>query len=246
MAPPVPASKGGRPRKQLSKKAGGFGVKKAKSNHGRSRKQVRALEAKAKTATNDDDEHDEHDVSRDDEATRTPTAPLHLQVLQWEEPLQDTIECEDTTYQDYEDNHFLTSKVKEELDVFFDRKEEVRRMCVVYLFVTVHNANPDEATWSGKHGIINKIRKSMELPAKAQLDHVLRDALDHHRREGKKYEGKRVASMNSPRSGRPAFIDLKSIEAQIIADAMESGFDAAKALIMVNKHCKEIDKDLYV
>jgi hypothetical protein len=50
--------------------------------------------------------------------------------------------------------------------------------------------------------------------------------------------------VNNP-TGRPAFIDLKSIEAQIIADAMESGFDAAKALILVNKHCEEIGKDSY-
>ena len=44
-----------------------------------------------------------------------------------------------------------------------------------------------------------------------------------------------------------AFIDLKSIEAHIIADAMESGFDATKALLLVNKDCQEIGKeDLYI
>jgi hypothetical protein len=52
-------------------------------------------------------------------------------------------------------------------------------------------------------------------------------------RRGEKYEGKRITNMSNP-DGRPAFIDLKSIEAQIIADAMESGFEAAKALILVN------------
>jgi hypothetical protein len=60
--------------------------------------------------------------------------------------------------------------VKEELCNFFERKDEVKRMCVVCLFVTVHNANSDKATWSGKHGKINKIRKAMELRAKTGLE----------------------------------------------------------------------------
>jgi hypothetical protein len=50
--------------------------------------------------------------------------------------------------------------------------------------------------------------------------------------------------VNNP-TGRPAFVNFKYIEAQIIADAMESGFDAAKALILVNKYCKEIGEDSY-
>jgi hypothetical protein len=53
----------------------------------------------------------------------------------------------------------------------------------------------------------------MELPAKAQLDYILQDALEHWRL-GKKYEGKWIADNNNP-GGRPAFIDLKSIEAQL-------------------------------
>jgi hypothetical protein len=71
----------------------------------------------------------------------------------------------------------------------------------------------------------------MELPAKAQLEYILRDALEHQRL-GKKNKGKQITNVNNP-SGIPAFIDLKSIEAQIIADAMEGGFDAAKALLLV-------------
>jgi hypothetical protein len=37
----------------------------------------------------------------------------------------------------------------------------------------------------------------------------------------------------------------KSIEAQIIADEMESGFDTAKPLLLANKHCEEIGQELY-
>jgi hypothetical protein len=124
----------------------------------------------AKTATNDD----EHDAG-DDEVTTT--AAQHLQV-ESAELLQDIINHEDTTYKEYEGNHFLTAKVKEELGDFFDRKDEVKLMYVVYLFVTVRDANPDEATRSRKRGIINKIQKAMELPTKAQLEYILRDALD--------------------------------------------------------------------
>jgi hypothetical protein len=65
---------------------------------------------------------DEHDV-RDDEVT-APTAQ-HVQV-EVEEERQDTITCKDTTFEDYEDNHFLTAKVKEELGNFFDRKDEAK------------------------------------------------------------------------------------------------------------------------
>jgi hypothetical protein len=62
---------------------------------------------------------------------------------------------------------------------YFDWKDKAKRICVEYLFVSVHNANPYKATWRGKNGIINKIQKAMELPAKAQLDYILRDALEH-------------------------------------------------------------------
>jgi hypothetical protein len=109
-------------------------------------------------------------------------------------------------------------------------------------FVTVHNANPDEATWTGRNGTIDKIRKAMALPAKSRLDHILRDALEHQRR-GDKCTGKRKSDVNNPGAGRPAFMCLKSTEAQIIADAMESGFDAAKALLLVKKYCEETGED---
>ena len=49
------------------------------------------------------------------------------------------IKDEDATYQDYKGNHLLTDKVKEELDDFFDRKEEGRRI-----------ENPDKAAWTKK------------------------------------------------------------------------------------------------
>jgi hypothetical protein len=65
--------------------------------------------------------------------------------VEWEELLQDTVECLDTAYEDYEDNHFLSAKVKEELGGFLDWKDEAKRICGVFLFVSVHNANPDEA-----------------------------------------------------------------------------------------------------
>jgi hypothetical protein len=91
-------------------------------------------------------------ISDDDKVT---TTAQHVQVLDLD--LQDIIVAEDTTYEDYEDNHFLTAEVKEELSNFFDRKDEATQICVVYLFVSVHNANPDEATWSRQNGIINKI-----------------------------------------------------------------------------------------
>jgi hypothetical protein len=62
---------------------------------------------------------------------------------------------------------------------------------------------------------------------------------------GQKIQGERVTNMNNPSVGRPAFIDFKSIEAPIIADAMESDFEVAKALLLVNKHSKEMGKDSY-
>jgi hypothetical protein len=128
---------------------------------------------------------DKQDVRAEDEGTTSVAQTLQVEI----EALQDVVECEDTTYEEYEDHHFLTVEVKEELDEFFDRKEEVKRMCVVCLLVTVHSANPDEATWSGKNGTISKIRKAMALPAKTRLEHILRDALDHRQR-GEKHTGK--------------------------------------------------------
>jgi hypothetical protein len=121
-----------------------------------------------------------------DECEVTTTAQ-HVQVLDLD-LLQDIIVAEDTRYEDYEDNHFLTAKVKEELGNFFDWKDEAKRIRLVYLFVSVPNANPDEATWSGQNGIINKIRKAMELAPKARLKKILQDALEHPRL-GKKMMG---------------------------------------------------------
>jgi hypothetical protein len=162
------APSAGRPKKKLGK----FAKKKTSSN-GRDCKAERAAKKAKVTDLRPDDE--QHDV-RDDEVPATTAQ--HVQV-EADDERQDTITCEDTTFEDYKDNHFLMAKVKEELGNFFDRKEEAKIICVVYLFVSVHNANPDESTWCGKKGIISKIRKGMELPAKAQLDYILQDALEH-------------------------------------------------------------------
>jgi hypothetical protein len=89
-----------------------------KNRNGQSNKKLRAdvgAELKtmemAKMATN----VDEHHVGSDEVAT---TAAQHLQV-KLKELLQNTIEYKDSTYEDNDDNHFLTAKVKEELGDFF-------------------------------------------------------------------------------------------------------------------------------
>jgi hypothetical protein len=186
----VPVSKSGRP----SNKNGRF-TKRAKGASGRSRKKERgaknaeaaATKEMAKMAT---EPHQTIDVDMQDvrEEEVTSAVAQHLQAER--EAKQDVIECEDTACEECEENYFLTAEVKQELGDFFARKEEVKRMCVVCLFVTVHNANRDEATWTGKNGTIDKIQKAMALPAKSQLDHILRDALEHRRR-GDKCSGKR-------------------------------------------------------
>jgi hypothetical protein len=84
--------------------------------------------------TLDDDENN----VRDNQVKSTCILHVHEVV----EVRQDTMECEDPTYQDYEDNHFLKAKVKEEFGNFFVCKDEAKRICVVYLFVSVQNANP--------------------------------------------------------------------------------------------------------
>jgi hypothetical protein len=112
----VMAPSAGRPNKKL-----GRFVKKKTSGNGRDRKAGRAAK-KAKVLT-----EDEHDVRDDDDVTAT-TAQHVQEELEQAELRQDTITCEDTTFEDYEDNHFLTAEVKEELGDFFDRKDEAKRI----------------------------------------------------------------------------------------------------------------------
>ena len=52
-------------------------------------------------------------------------------------------------------------------------------MCVVYFFVIGQDANPDKATWIGRNGTIDKIKKGIEGHPQAQFEYILQDALDH-------------------------------------------------------------------
>jgi hypothetical protein len=109
MAPPA-----GRP----TKKSGRF-TKRTRNSNGRDRKAEHAAK-KAKVAVRADDDKVTNSISNDDKVT---TSAQHMQVL---DLLQDTIVTEDTMYKDYEDNHFLTAKVKEEIGNFFDRKDKAK------------------------------------------------------------------------------------------------------------------------
>lgn len=105
-------------------------------------------------------DYDEHD-GMDDKVTTTMAQ--HLQVVE-----REALHIESTT-----------RTATQELDNIFDKNEEVKRMCVVYFFVIGQDANPDKATWIGRNGTIDKIKKGIEGHPQAQFEYILQDALDH-------------------------------------------------------------------
>ena len=127
------------------------------------------------------------------------------------------------------------------VDEHFDRSKQSlfeisrdRRIAVAYCFFTKYGAVEDDegSPWNGKGGIISKIRSDLGLRQTALIKNILEDVIDC-KNKGIRYTGN---SKCAKRSGRPTVIKTDSQEAQIIADAAESGSSQRVTWNLVNQH----------
>lgn len=96
------------------------------------------------------------------------------------------------------------------------------------------------ATWGGKGGLISKIRKDLGLSKDSySLRPILLDIVDCARC-GKGFE---PCQLEHRRGHRPIQIQADSMEAQIIADCLESGLSVEKTKEILNNHLLELGKD---
>ncbi len=158
--------------------------------------------------------------------TTRQVTPLEIEVTTQE------VTTEVATEQEFEYQEYLTSKV-------FEHREVVQRPSVAFMFDNTFKACEDRSKWFGPDGISKKIKKALNINHGTNIFYIFQEVIDH-KKHGKHYTGK-----IKPKSGRPAMIAIDSIEAQIIADALESGFSTRLAHWLVNWHCKEAGKDSY-
>ena len=116
-----------------------------------------------------------------------------------------------------------------------------QKICTVaYLFETKYKGLEEQVlneSWGGRHGIAVKIKKDMGLTRSQRNDfepiflHVIECA-----RTGKEFKANEVMS----HGGRSCKIPSDSIQAQIVADAIEMGLSTVRAWHLLNSH--EIDE----
>jgi hypothetical protein len=115
--------------------------------------------------------------------------------------------------------------------------EDAVRLSVAYLFITQHDALEDRAFWGGKSGVRKNIRDRLGISENTKIDHILLDVLAC-KKAGISYRGER--QVGDAKAGRPPFLAVDSVEAQIIADSLESGGSIPTACWLANQHRKEI------
>ena len=91
--------------------------------------------------------------------------------------------------------------------------------------------------WRGRGGVIGKIRKDMgkKVNSGVHIETILSEVLLCHT-NGTKFDPSRLENRGGK---RPPQFATTSIEAEIIADAVEAGLSLTKALYLVNEHLAE-------
>jgi hypothetical protein len=152
------------------------------------------------------------------------------QVNNKETPLE--IEVEVTTEEEFEYGEYITSGA-------FEHREVVQRLSVAFVFDNAFKACEDMPKWFGPDGISSQIKKALNINHGTKNFYIFQEVIDC-KKNGRHYTGK-----SKPKLGGPAMIAIDSIEAQIIADTLESSFSTRLALWLVNQHCREAGKDSY-
>jgi hypothetical protein len=131
-----------------------------------------------------------------------------------------------------------------ELDAFLTKRNYplltsvAQRIAVAYVFHNVFGSpeDSDDTPWLGRDNIIPKIRTQLNISKHTNLYCVLEDIIAY-KQQGTAYLGQRHKGILP--LGRQSFISLDSVEAQVIADCLESGFSIPQTQWQVNQHRKE-------
>jgi predicted flap endonuclease-1-like 5' DNA nuclease len=117
---------------------------------------------------------------------------------------------------------------------------QATRLAIAYCYFNVFGAPPPEQ-WDGRDGTTVQIRDFLKIPKNSggRVRQIL-SQVHHCHCVGTRYTGVRNSDGGL---GRKVIIKKTSVEAQIIADAVEDGMSMAMAHIIVNKHCYEADRE---
>ena len=124
-----------------------------------------------------------------------------------------------------------------------DDVQRATRIAIAIAFINAHNAEPDRDEWLGhnSNGIIAQLRRALGISENTKIRFILEDVLQC-KEEGSVYTGDaRLPEHN----GKQPFIKLDSVEAQMVADCLESNMSLNITLLNVNKHREEIGADAY-
>ncbi len=114
----------------------------------------------------------------------------------------------------------------------------IQRLAIGYMFFKKFGAPENHQEWRDKK-IRPQIRKAFDMPSGARIDHILNDVIAC-KKAGIAYTGTRKIG---PSTGRQPALATDSIEAQIVADCLESGFSISLTQWMVNQHRKETGEE---
>jgi hypothetical protein len=117
-----------------------------------------------------------------------------------------------------------------------------RRHAIAYVFIKTLGA-PAESEWSGKGGSIAKAAGILKIPVGSEtaIRTVFKDA-SFCVSEGIRYDG---VKNYGTKMGRPVLISTDSMEAQIVANAIESGYSIRTAMELVNEFREGKNQDAH-
>jgi hypothetical protein len=113
---------------------------------------------------------------------------------------------------------------------------QATRLAIAYHYLKVLGAPPPEE-WDGRDGTVTILKNCLKIPNNSRSRiRVIISQVYHCHCIGTQYTGERITVGEL---GRKVIIKKTSVEAQIIADAVEDGMSMAMAHALVNKHCFE-------
>jgi hypothetical protein len=144
---------------------------------------------------------------------------------------------EDKDGQDAGDDNRFIEFVEERSEPVF-QTDIIQRLAIGYMIYKKFGAPENHQEWRDKK-IGPQIRKAFDLSYSARIDHILNDVVAC-KKAGIAYPGTRKFG---PSTGKQRTLATNSIEAQIVADCLESGFSLPLAQWMVNQHRKETGEE---
>jgi hypothetical protein len=134
----------------------------------------------------------------------------------------------------------LAEFVEERNEPLFET-DIVQRLAIGYMFFKKFGAVHNHQEWRDKN-IRPQIRKAFNLSKNHRIDHILSDVVAC-KKAGITYTGTRKIGAHTT-MGKPPILATDSIEAQIIADCLVSGWSPLSlSQWMVNQHRKEAQEE---